>query len=75
MELEPGILFQTVLGDFINAVRLQSIRRQVDVVDTVVLHEEIDDAGQLFPQCRLASAEPQVREGRCVFRQLYDLFP
>ena len=48
-------------GNFADAVRLQSVRRQIDVSHAVVANEKIDDLGQLFTQGRLAAAEPQDR--------------
>ena len=75
VKLEAGILHQAMLGDLVNAMRLQSVRRQVDVVDTVVADEEIDDLGQFFAQRGLAAAEPQVCEWRRVFREPDDLLP
>ena len=44
-------------------------------MNAVVADEEIDDLGQFLAQRRLAAAEPEVGEGRRVFRKPDDLFP
>ena len=56
-------------------MRLQAIRRKVDVADAVVADKEVDDLRQFFPQRRLTAAEPEIRERRRIVRQLDDLIP
>jgi len=75
VKLEIGILRKAMLRDFVNSMRLETIRRQIDVANTIVPDEEIDDFRQFFPERRLAAAEPQIGEWRCVLRKLHDLVP
>src|SRR5689334_12391559 len=56
-------------------MRLQAIRRKVDITDSVVANEEINDLGQFFPERRFAAAEPKVRKWWRGSRQPHDLVP
>ena len=70
-----GLRLQDTFGDFIDPPRLQPIGRQIDVTNTVLRHEKIDDVFQIAPKCRLSAAEPQVRQLRHAFGKLDDFLP
>src|SRR6185295_8289326 len=75
VKLELSILRKRMLGNFENAVRLKAVRRQVDVANAVVAHEQVNDLRQILSQCRFTAAEPKVGERRSVRGQLDDLVP
>jgi len=75
VKFETLILRQTVFRYLVNAVRLESVRRKVDIADAIIANEQIDDLRKFFPQRRLAAAEPEIRKCRCRPGQLNDLVP
>ena len=56
-------------------MRFEAVRRKIDVADSVITNEKIDNLRQFASQRRLPTAEPQISEGRRAFRKLHDFRP
>jgi len=75
VQLQLRIVFETALGDFINAPRLESIGREIDVANAVLRNEKIDNVFQITTKRGFPATEPQVCQPGHVFRELDDLLP
>ena len=75
VQLEVLILRKAMLGDFKYAIRFEPVRRKVDVADSIITNEQIDDLRQFLSQRRLAAAKPQICKRRSVLGKLNDLLP
>ena len=75
VQFEIRIAFQAMLGDFVDAPRLQSVCRKVDMADAVLRHEKIDNIFQVAAKRRFTAAEPQVRQLRHALGEPDDFLP
>ena len=75
VQFEFGIGFKASFSDLEDPCRLQSIRRKVDMADSVIFNEQIDDFFQIPAQSRFAAAEPQIRNLRRAFGKFYNFVP
>jgi hypothetical protein len=45
VKLEIRIRGETVLGNFVNPMRLKPVRRKIDIADAIISDKQIDDLG------------------------------
>ena len=75
MDFEIWILREAAIGHLVNPVWLQTVRRQVNVANAIVAHEQIDNVFKFLAKRGFASAKPQIAERRCTRGEFHDLVP
>ena len=64
MKFQVRMSAERTVGNIHDAIGLQTVRRKVDVTDTIVPDKKIDDFRQFAPKRRLTAAEPEIGKRR-----------